>query len=116
MLSTLGYLVSTLGYLVSTSGYRCSTYPPRQVCGAHDLLLFRNPHGCTEFDGAWHDGSKEWDENPTAKEVREYSQSPREYSERLEGVGRGPGGGASSAPPSGGVPVGAMGILREYFE
>ncbi len=46
------------------------------MCGAHDLLLFRNPHGCTEFGGAWHDGSKEWDENPTAKEVREYSESP----------------------------------------
>ena len=50
----------------------------RQVCGKHDLMMFRNPHGCTEFKGAWRDGSKEWSQNPSAAKELNYVPDPND--------------------------------------
>jgi hypothetical protein len=41
-------------------------------------MMFRNPHGCTEFRGSWRDGSKEWDENPSAATELNYVPDPND--------------------------------------
>ena len=48
------------------------------MCGKHDLMMFRNPHGCTEFKGAWRDGSKEWSQNPSAAKELNYVPDPND--------------------------------------
>jgi hypothetical protein len=50
------------------------------VCGnpANDLMLYRNPHGRTEFRGEWHDGSAEWTENPGAAAELHYTPDPND--------------------------------------
>ena len=41
------------------------------VCGKFDMICFRNPWGCGEFDGkGWQDGGPMWDEYPEAINVR----------------------------------------------
>ncbi len=50
----------------------------KNVCGKFDLMLFRNPHGKTEFQGEWHDGSKEWQQHPTAAQELNYTQDPND--------------------------------------
>jgi len=50
----------------------------KNVCGQHDLMMFRNPHGKTEFKGEWHDGSVEWQQNPTAAQELNYRSDPND--------------------------------------
>jgi hypothetical protein len=41
-------------------------------------MLYRNPHGRTEFRGEWHDGSAEWTENPGAAAELHYTPDPND--------------------------------------
>ena len=81
-------------------------------------MMFRNPHGCTEFKGAWRDGSKEWSQNPSAAKELNYVPDPNDglfwmaKDDAFRYFQESPSRPCLSVYPFGGVPLGYR--FRQY--
>ena len=49
-------ITKTAGWVVDGHVYSGISVANAVGSGTHDLVLFRNPHGCTEYQGPWKDG------------------------------------------------------------